>query len=117
MNMAEPYDRERGLNKTMRRPTRGHSRESELYPITGTTIIHWRPLALPPEEDCYVLLRFDDPALGEIVMETAAYNRGKFEVRAEGGQWVEIPLARIRGWAYPLFEPIPKTSVPGSEDL
>ncbi len=49
-------------------------------------------------------------------METAAYNRGKFEVRTEGDRWVEIPRVRIRGWAYPIFEPIPKNSVPGSEE-
>lgn len=80
----------------------------ELYPLNGVTVIKWRPLNPPPEEDRYVLLRFDDLALGEIVIERAAYNQGKFEIKAESGQWIEIPAKQIRGWAYPIFEPIPE---------
>ena len=101
----------------MRRTTQARSGEPERYPVAGTTVIHWRPLSPPPEEDRYVLLRFDDPALGEIVIETAAYSRGKFEVRGEDGGWMVIPAARIRGWAYPVFEPIPQNGVPGSENI
>ena len=86
-----------------------------VHPVNGVTIIKWRPLTPPPEEDCYVLLRYDDLALGEIVIERASYNQGQFEIRAEDSRWIEIPIKRIRGWAYPIFEPIPENNPPGSE--
>ena len=79
-----------------------------ISPVNGITVIKWRPIVPPPEEDCYVLLRFDDLELGETAIGTAAYNQGKFEVKAEDGQWIKIPAQQIRGWAYPIFEPIPE---------
>lgn len=82
----------------------------EIYPVNGVTVIKWRPIEPPPEEDRYVLLRFDDLVLGEIAIERAAYNQGKFEIRAESGQWIEIPAKQIRGWSYPIFEPLPESS-------
>lgn len=85
-----------------------------IYPVNGMTVIKWRPIDPPPGEDRYVLLRFDDLTLNEIVIEKAAYNQGKFEVRAEGGQWIEIPPECIRGWAYPIFDPILENDPPDS---
>ena len=70
------------------------------------TIIKWEPSSVQPMEEGQVLLRFDDIDAEETVIEPAVYSNGVFEQRAENGIWVEIPLEQVRGWVYPISEPI-----------
>ena len=84
------------------------SREAELMDILGiqsmdeVTIIPWRPPATPPRNCSYVLLKYYDSHLCEIAFDYFTYENGVYSCPLGDGNWIDLPSARILGWAYPI---------------
>ena len=85
------------------------SRESELMDILGirsmdeVTIIPWREPATPPRNGSYVLLKYYNSHFCEISFDYFAYEHGVYSHPLGDGSWLDLPPARILGWAYPIF--------------
>ena len=82
--------------------------EAELMDILGiqsmdeVTIIPWRPPATPPRNCSYVFLKYYDSHFCEVAFDYAAYEDGVYSCPLGDGNWIDLPPARILGWAYPI---------------
>lgn len=67
------------------------------------SIITWRPISQRPEDGSYILLKCLDES-GQVVCESASYEKGNFLYIYDRTTWGEVNEDTILGWAYYPFD-------------